>query len=415
MNLSARMAWRYLFARKSTNAINLITFVAAFGVAIGAASLIIALSVFNGFEDIFVSLFNNLNPDVRITAAEGKTFEADEELLARIRRVEGVRVISETLEETARFQYLGHQAFGPLKGVDHEYARINGIDSMIEEGNYDLLVPQSEAMGAIVGQNLARELLIDPVNRINLLSIYVPRPRTRGGGSVLSSGRLPYQVREVLPVGVVRSQEAFENQAVLVDIGLARQIMGVELPTVSALELELSADFETQRTYRALREATGEGYVVRNRFEQENSILKLMRVEKYVAYAIVTLMVILISFNLIGALWMIVLEKRKDIVTLRSLGMLGKDIRNVFLRVGLLISGIGLFSGFGLAVLIYLVQTRFAVVGLPGTLADAYPMSLRVGDFLVVTATVMVIGLLASILPAKRAETIASAPGKIVD
>ncbi|WP_116127625.1 FtsX-like permease family protein [Lewinella sp. IMCC34183] len=415
MNLSARMAWRYLFARKSTNAINIITFVAAFGVAIGAASLIIALSVFNGFEDIFVSLFNNLNPDVRITAAEGKTFEATDDLLARVRRTEGVRVIAETLEETARFQYLGHQAFGPLKGVDHEYARINGIDTMIEEGKYDLLVPQMNALGAIVGQNLARELLIDPVNQINLLSIYVPRPRTRGGGSVLSSGLLPYQIREVLPVGVVRSQEAFENQAVLIDIGLAREIMGVEAPTVSSLELKLAPEFETERTYRALREALGEAYVVRNRFEQENSILKLMRVEKYVAYAIVTLMVILISFNLVGALWMIVLEKRKDIVILQSLGMVGSEIRNVFLRVGLLISGIGLFSGFGLAILIYLIQTHFGIIGLPGTLADAYPMSLRTGDFLVVTATVLVIGFLASILPARRAENVSSAPNKVVD
>lgn len=409
------MAWRYLFARKSTNAINIITFVAAFGVAIGAASLIIALSVFNGFEDIFVGMFNNLNPDVRITAAEGKTFEASEDLLAGIRRTDGVRVISETLEETARFQYLGHQAFGPLKGVDHEYARINGIDSMIQDGSYDLLVPQYEAMGAIVGQNLARELLIDPVNQVNLLSIYVPRPRTRGGGSVLSSGRLPYRVREVLPVGVVRSQEAFENQAVLIDIGLAREIMGVEAPTVSSLELKLAEGFETKRTYRALQEAVGDGYVVRNRFEQENSILKLMRVEKYVAYAIVTLMVILISFNLVGALWMIVLEKRQDIVILQSLGMVSTEVRNVFLRVGLLICAIGLFSGFGLAVLVYTVQTNFGIIGLPGAFADAYPMSLRLGDFLVVTATVLIIGFLASILPAKRAENMSSAPKNVVD
>ncbi|THH39329.1 ABC transporter permease [Neolewinella litorea] len=415
MNLSARMAWRYLFARKSTNAINIITFVAAFGVAIGAAALIIALSVFNGFEDIFVGLFNNLNPDVRITAAEGKTFEASDELLAKIRKTEGVRIISHTLEETARFQYLGHQAFGPLKGVDSEYARINGIDSMIEEGRYDLLVPQFETLGAVVGQNLARELLIDPFNQINLLSIYVPRPRTRGGGTVLASGRLPYQVREVLPVGIIRSQEAFENQAVLIDIGLAREIMGVEAPTVSSLEIKLLPGYATDRTYKALKEALGEAYLVKNRFEQENSILKLMRVEKYVAYAIVTLMVILISFNLVGALWMIVLEKRKDIIILRSLGMLGSDIRNVFLRVGLLISGIGLFSGFGLAVLTYLIQTHYGIVGLPGTLAEAYPMSLRLSDFLIVAATVLFIGLLASILPARRAEQLAEKPVVVVD
>lgn len=408
MNLSARMAWRYLFAPKSTNAINIITFVAAFGVAIGAASLIIALSVFNGFEDIFVGMFNNLNPDVRITAARGKTFEASDSLLAEIRSLDGVVVISETLEETARFQYLGHQAFGPLKGVDSDYARINGIDSMIQEGEYDLLVPQVETMGSIVGQNLARELLIDPENRINALSIYVPRPRTRGGNSILTSGRLPYRVREVLPMGIVRSQEAFENQAVLVDLELAREMLGLEAPTVSALEVKLAPGFDNPGTFRALQEKLGEDYVIRNRFEQENSILKLMRVEKYVAYSIVTLMVILISFNLVGALWMIVLEKRQDIVILQSLGMAGSDIRNVFLRVGLLISTLGLASGFALAILIYLLQTQFSIVGLPGTLAEAYPVSLRAVDFLVVTLTVLTIGLLASILPARRAERVST-------
>jgi len=182
MNLPARMAWRYLFARKSTNAINIITFVAAFGVAIGSAALIIALSVFNGFEDIFVGMFNNLNPDARIVAAEGKTFEVDQDLLARIRRVEGVVAVSQTLEETARFQYVSHQAFGPLKGVDHFYPQINGIDSLIRDGSYDLYFPQGEHAGAIVGQSLAQQLLIDPLNQITTLSVYVPRPRTRGGG-----------------------------------------------------------------------------------------------------------------------------------------------------------------------------------------------------------------------------------------
>ena len=406
MNLPRRMAWRYLFARKSTNAINIITFVAAFGVAIGSAALIITLSVFNGFEDIFVGLFNNLNPDIRVTAAEGKTFVASDSLLTRLREVDGVFRISETLEETARFQYVGHQAFGPLKGVDHNYPSINGIDTMISEGRYDLDYPQVSALGAIVGKNLAQELLIDPYNQFNALSIYVPRPRTRGGGSVLSSGRLPYQVREVLPVGIVRSQEAFENQAVLIKLDLAREIMGVEPDVVSALEVRLAPGFQLDDTYRRLQTALGEAFVVRNRFEQENSVLKLMRMEKYVAYAIVGLMMILISFNLVGALWMIVLEKRKDIVILRSLGMSAREVRNIFLRVGLLICGFGLLAGFVLASAVYVIQTRYEVIGLPNPLIEAYPLAFRPLDFIVVMITVIVIGLTASLLPARRAERV---------
>lgn len=406
MNLPARMAWRYLFARKSTNAINLITFVAAFGVAIGSAALIVALGVFNGFEDIFVSLFNNLNPDVKITAAQGKTFRTDKDLLRRINDTEGVLRVSETLEETARFQYVGYQAFGPLKGVDHLYPSINGIDTMISEGSYDLNFPQAEVRGAIVGQSLANELLIDPLNQFTTLSVYVPRPRTRGGGSILASGRLPYQVREVKPTGIVRSQETYQNQAVLIDIALAREIMGVDERTVSALEIRLAPGFAGEKTYDRIRDAVGADFVVSNRFEQENSILKLMRIEKYVAYAVVTLMMILISFNLVGALWMIVLEKRKDIVILRSLGMITSDIRNVFLRVGLLICSLGLIAGYLLAGLLYSLQSNYGLVPLPGTFAEAYPLSLRAIDFVIVGITVLFIGLIASVLPAKRAEQI---------
>lgn len=406
MNLPARMAWRYLFARRSVNAINLITFVAALGVAIGTAALLIALSVFNGFEALFLGMFNNLNPDARITAAEGKTFTVDRQMLDRIHGVAGVTAIAETVEETARFQYADRQAFGPVKGVDENYPRINGIDSMVEEGRYELgYTAPGVPAGAIVGQNLAGELGIDPLNRINQLTIYVPRPRRRGGG-ILASGRLPYRARQAVPNGIVRSQETFDNQAVLISIALARDMMGLDSNIVSALEIKLASGFATDATLDRLRETMGEEFTVENRFEQENSILKLMRIEKYVAYAIVSLMMVLISFNLIGALWMIVLDKQRDIVILRSLGMTEGTVRNVFLRVGLLITTIGLLSGFALATIVYLVQTYYGIVGLPGTQFEAYPILFKPLDFVVVSATVLFIGLLASILPARRARQI---------
>ena len=407
MNLPARMAWRYLFARKSTNAINIITSIAAVGVAIGAAALILLLSVFNGFEDLFLSLFNNLNPDVRITAARGKTFEVDDELLQKLYRLDGVTAVSQTLEETAMFSYDDRQGFGRIKGVDFAYPDINGIDTMVREGRYDLDYPQAPIRGAVVGNQLAISLGIDVLNQFEALTVYMWKARARGASTLLT-GRKPFTTREVMPTGVVRSQEAFENQAVLVSLDFARELLDIPDSTVSALEIGLAPGFEEEYVYEAIQEAIGPDFVVRNRYEQENSLLKLMQVEKWVGFAIVSLMMVLISFNLVGALWMIVLEKRKDIAILRSLGMTGRNIRGIFLRVGLLLCTLGLLFGFFLAGVLSFLQQQYGLISIPSGLMEAYPISFRWYDFPVVAATVLFIGLLASVLPARRAARVAS-------
>lgn len=405
MNLPARMAWRYLFARKSTNAINIITLIAATGVAIGAAALILLLSVFNGFEDIFLGLFNNLNPDVRIEATKGKTFDLDKTTLESLYRLDGVVEISQTLEETAIFSYDGKQSAGRIKGVDSLYPLINGIDTMVREGSYDLDLPESKRFGALVGNQLSIVLGVDPLNQFQPLTIFMSRPKPRGGG-FLTTGRSSYLRREFQPTGIIRSQEAFENQAVLIKIGEARKLLSLSDSTVTSLEVKLAPGFDISDTYDQIQAVMGPTFKVKDRYQQENSILKLMQVEKWVGFAIVSLMMILISFNLVGALWMIVLEKKRDITILRSLGMTAKDIRTVFLRVGLLLCSIGLLLGFLLATVLYVIQKTTGLISLPGTFMEAYPISFRWMDFPVVAITVLGIGLLASILPALRAGKI---------
>lgn len=405
MNLPARMAWRYLFARKSTNAINIITLIAAFGVAIGTAALILLLSVFNGFEDLFLSLFNNLNPDVEITASKGKTFEVDEEVLKGLYGLDGVEEISQTLEETAIFSYDGKQSAGRIKGVDANYPAINGIDTMVQEGAYDLDLPDRKTRGAIVGNQLSIILGIDPLNQFEPLTIFMSRPKPRGGG-FLTSGKSSYIRRDFHPSGIIRSQEAFENQAVLIGLDRARTLLSVSDSTVTSLEVKLYPGFQIKDTYERIQAYMGEDYLIKNRYEQENSILKLMQVEKWVGFAIVCLMMVLISFNLIGALWMIVLEKKRDISILRSLGMTEGNIRGVFFRVGLLLCSLGLVTGFLLASAVYILQKTYGLVSLPGVLLEAYPISFRWFDFPVVAVTVLTIGFLASLLPAQRAGKI---------
>ncbi|MFT4751138.1 MAG: lipoprotein-releasing system permease protein [Neolewinella sp.] len=402
MNLPAKMAWRYLFARKSTSAINIITLIAAFGVAIGAAALLLLLSVFNGFEDLFLSMFNNLNPDVRIVAAEGKTFEVDEETLRGLDQLEGVAAVSQTLEETAIFSYDDKQNAATIKGVDEVYPLINGIDSMVNDGTYDLDTPGREDFGAVVGNDLAVTLGVDPLNQFERLTVFMLRPKPRGGGFMIT-GRTNYLRREFQPTGIIRSQESMENQAVIVSLNKARDLLSVSDSTVSSLEIALSPNSINKATYRRIKEYMGPAYLVKNRYQQENSILKLMQVEKWVGFAIVSLMMVLISFNLVGALWMIVLEKKRDISILRSLGMTAKDVSGVFLRVGLLLCCLGLLSGFLLASTLFVLQKTFGLISLPGLLTEAYPISFRWYDFPIVALTVLGIGFIASLLPAQRA------------
>ncbi|WP_020569481.1 FtsX-like permease family protein [Neolewinella persica] len=405
MNLPAKMAWRYLFASKSTNAINIITLIAAFGVAIGAAALLLLLSVFNGFEDLFLGMFNNLNPDVRIVATEGKSFELDEETLQGLYQLEGVEVVAQTLEETAIFSYDDKQSAAHIKGVDSFYPKINGIDTMVREGKYDLDLSDGKESGAIVGNQLSIVLGIDPLNQFERLTVFMLRPKPKGS-SFLTTGRSNYLRRDFQPTGIIRSQEAFENQAVLVSIAKARELLSASDSTVSSLELRLAPGFQTKDTYRRIQAYMGPGFQVKNRYEQENSILKLMKVEKWVGFAIVSLMMVLISFNLVGALWMIVLEKKRDISILRSLGMTSGNVSGVFIRVGLLLCGLGLVTGFALASGLFLLQKTFGLISLPGMMQEAYPISFRWYDFPVVAGTVLIIGLIASLLPAQRAGKI---------
>lgn len=407
MNLPARMAWRYLFATKSTNAINIITLIAGFGVSIGAAALILVLSVFNGFEQMFLGLFDNLNPDVRIEAVKGKTFDLTPDVYRGLYELEGVSEISRTIEETAMFSYAGRHNVGRIKGVDELYSVINGIDSMVNDGTYNLLLPDREGSGAVVGNQLSMSLGIDPLNQFEPLTVFMTRPRARGAAtSSALTGRSGMIRREFQPTGIIRSMEAFGTQAVLVPLADAQQLLSMSDSTVSSLEVKLLSGYANDDTYDRIRAFLGPDYTVKNRLEQESSILKIMQIEKWVGYALVCLMMVLISFNLIGALWMIVLEKKRDISVLRSLGMTANNIRGVFLRVGIALCVIGVGVGLTISTIVALLQQHYSLFRISGPLSEPYPIALKFWNYPLVAVTVIGIGFLASILPARYAARV---------
>lgn len=384
-----------MFAKKSTNAINIITGIAVFGIGVGAAALILVLSVFNGFEDLITGMYSSFNPDAKITPAEGKTFPVDSALIQRIYAVPGVALVSQTLEEVAFFEYDNSQDFGMLKGVDDNYVNVTRIDSTVREGNFRLW--DGSRPLAVLGLGMRNRLGVNVDNLFAPLNIYMPK---RKETSALSQ---PFTKRFAYPVGTFVIQQDFDNQYVISGLDFARDLLGYQ-DEVSALELKLAPGANILAVEAQLRKVLGPRLDVKNRYQQEESFFKLMKIEKWLSFAIVSLMMLLVAFNMIGALWMIVLEKQSDISILKAMGSNDVMVRNIFLNEGLLLSLLGLGIGIVIALLLYGAQKTVGIITIPGDfIIEAYPISMRVFDFFIVAATVIGIGLLASLPPALRA------------
>ncbi|MBK8556416.1 MAG: ABC transporter permease [Lewinellaceae bacterium] len=396
MNFPFRIARRYLFAKRSTNAINIITGISVGGIAIGTAALILVLSVFNGFEDLLSDLFGYFNPEIKVVAAKGKTFQADSLLLARLQGVEGVGQISQTLEEIAFFEYEGSQDFGILKGVDDNYVHINGIDSTLREGKY--LLRQDDRNYVVVGAGIRNKLSVNVNDPLATLRIYMPVEKA---GSVLDK---PFITRFAYPAGTFAIQQEFDNEYILTNLAFMRELLSAPDDLVSSLEFKCKPGANIQNAKKAITAIMGEGYTIKDRYQQNEAFFKVMQLEKWMGFAITCLMLALMAFNMIGALWMIVLDKQKDISILKSMGAEDGAIRRIFLLEGVLLTAFGMVIGMALAIGLYAIQKTWGIVTIPqGFLVESYPIAMRVLDFLPVVLTVLGIGFLASLAPAARA------------
>ena len=396
MNFSLLVARRYLFAKRSTNAINIIAGISVFGISVGTAALILVLSVFNGFEDLLSNLFGYFNPEVKVTAAKGKSFAVDSLTLNKIRQLPGVAVVSESLEEIAFFEYEGSQDFGVLKGVDSFFARVNGIDSTIREGEYRLL--EEDRNCVVAGAGMRNKLSINVHNPLAALTVYMPVEKQN---NVLDK---PFKTRYAYPKGTFAIQQDFDNQYILTNLPFLRDLLDAPPGTVSALEIRCRPGASVAAVKSDIAALLGEGFVLRDRFQQNEAFFKVMQLEKWMGYAITCLMLVLMAFNMVGALWMVVLDKKKDISILKSMGADDRTMRRIFLNEGMLLTVLGMTIGIVLAVGLYFVQKTYGIVSIPqGFLVDSYPISMRLWDFVPVTLTVLGIGFLASLPPAARA------------
>ncbi len=405
LNFPLYIARRYLVSRKSHHIINIISVISMTGVAIGTMALIVVLSVFNGFDRLVVSLFSSFNAPVRITPATGKTLDMKTFPMAELKKIPGVNAVSEVIEAEALMKYRDNQSIVTIKGVEPEYHRITGIDTMVFEGSF--LLEDAQQKYTVPGYGIAANLALNLNDYLNPITIFVPRRE-----ATLSGGfEQAFNQDQVFPSGVFQVQYDYDIRYAFVPLRLTTELTGYT-DERTAVELSLLPGVPPGEVQKAIEQKLGKGYEVKNRFQQQEILYNIMISEKRYIFMILTLILVIATFNVIGTLSMLILDKKRDIALLRSLGADQALIRKIFLAEGMLISFIGAATGLLTGAILCWLQIKFGFIrlGAEGStfVVNAYPVLMKWSDFSVVFVTVMVIGLLASLYPVyniKRIDT----------
>ncbi len=400
MNLAFHIAKRYLISKKSTNAINVISFVSVMGMIVGTMALILVLSVFNGFEDLVTSLYNTFNPHIKITAEEGKVFTPDSSKVLQLEALPQVLAVSKVLEENALLQYREENNFiARLKGVDNNFTQVSQVDTALIDGSF--LLEDGAIDYAVLGLGVQNILRVNIHNEFTPIRVYMPKRDVKVSRMRPESA---FKQEMIYPSAVFAIQQDFDARYAIVPIRFMRALLNYD-KEVSAIEIALKNEEDADYVKKQIKTIMGEGFYVKDRYEQDETLYKIMTAEKWVVYLILSFILIVASFNIIGSLSMLVIEKKHDIGILKAMGATKNFVRRVFFMEGVMLSLSGAIIGGVLATAICLIQQHFEVIKLQGAsfLIDAYPVSMRMGDFVLVFVTVMVISVLASIVPAQRA------------
>jgi lipoprotein-releasing system permease protein len=396
MDLKLFIARRYLFSRKTKNVINIISGISLTGVAVGTAALIVVLSVFNGFDGLIRSLFNTFDPELKITPAEGKTFNPSTTAFDQIRNHEKVIHFTEVLEENVLLKYDEKLHPATIKGVTDEFINTSGIDSMIVQG--DFILESKGSPMAVVGQGVAYYLSIG-LGFINPILVYVPK---RGKNAALRAENA-FNQKAIYPSGIFSIQQDFDTRYIITPISFVRDLLNYN-DEVSAIELKLGENANIETIKKELKSILGEDFFVKDRYEQHEFFYKIMRSEKWAIFLILSFILLIASFNIIGSITMLIIDKKNDILTLNSLGANERTIRNIFVYEGWFISALGAFIGLILGGLICWAQIHFELIRLEGSgsfIIDAYPVSFEALDFVYVFIIVLLIGFIAAWFPSR--------------
>lgn len=398
MRFALYIARRYLFSKKSTNVINIISGVSVIGVATVTAALIVVLSVMNGFNGLLTNLFSSFDPDLQISLVQGKSFYIDSIPINQIKAIEEVEIVGEVIEDNAVLSYNKKQYVASLKGISVDYANSTGIDTMLIDG--DFVLEQNGLPFAILGLGVRHHLglAIDPKYQI-FIDVFVPKRTAKASHDLTTM----YSSEKIQPSGVFSIQQDYDTKYVIVPISFMRKLLDYE-GRVTSLEIKLKKGADTEKVKSKIEQIAGSKYIVKDRYQQHEFIYKIMQSEKLVIFLILSFILMIASFNILGSLTMLIIDKKHDILILRSLGANNNLIKRIFLFEGWMISVIGAILGLAIGALVCWVQITFHVVELQSGgsfIINAYPVALNWIDFVIVFFVVIGIGFIAAWYPVR--------------
>ncbi len=400
MNVSLYIAKRYLFSKKSHQAINIISGVAVAGVTLATIAMVCTLSVFNGFKMLVAEQFTAFDPEIKITAERGKSFDASSEFIKRVKALPEIAVATECFEDKVMIQYNGRQVMATIKGVEDNFAQLTEIEKVLigngsfklHDNTVDYATPGIELTGMLnCGLYHTAPLEIFAPKRGKKVSMANPASNFRKG-YLYASGKT-----------FIVNQPKYDSNYILSSIAFARDIFGRDSTEISSLELKATEGTDINKLKNRIKNILGEEFKVEDRFEQQADVFRIMTIEKFISYLFLSLILLIACFNVIGSLSMLILDKKKDMETLRSLGANDKIISGIFIIEGSMISIFGAFTGIVLGVAVCLVQEKFGIISFGdasgGFVIDSYPVDIIASDVAAVFVTVIAVGLLAMGIP----------------
>ena len=400
MNFSFYIARRYLFSKKSHNAINVISAISVCGVALATLALVCTLSVFNGFQDLVSTFFTAFDPELKVVPASGKVFDGQDGRVAELRGMPEIALVSESVEDNALVQYQGRQAMAVVKGVEDNFSELTPIDTILF-GQGELLLHDEVVDYAIPGVQLLASLgtgirFLDP------LEIYAPK---RGAKVNMANPAASFNTGNLFSSGLVFAvnQEKYDGSYIITSLQFARRLFQYTTE-VSALNLKLRPGADVDAVKEKIEKRLGDGFRVLDRYEQQADTFRIMEIEKLISYLFLTFILMIACFNVIGSLSMLIIDKRDDVSTLRNLGADERQILRIFLFEGRMITFIGAVAGIVLGVALCVLQQEFGLISLGASgsfIVDAYPVSVHFWDVVLVFVTVIVVGFLSVWYPVR--------------
>lgn len=395
MNLPFYIAKRYLLAKKSQNAINIISWISVFSVAVGTFALVVVLSAFNGLEKLVESLFESFDTDVRIELKKGKTFDAKTVNYTALTQIKGVKNYTRVLKEVCGVRYKGQQTIVQIKGVDESYLEMSNIGSNIVEGKK--LLNKNNINYAIVGYGIGLQLGLTVEVGVENMTIYAPK---RGKITTLNAMNSFYR-KQISPAAIFYLSPEYDNKYIITPLSFAQDLLKYD-DKISSIEITADEKADLEELSKRLSTFFGNNFSIKSRLEFNQLLYKTNKTEKWVTFLILVFILMIAAFNILSSLSMLIIDKKKDITTLTHLGATKKLVRQIFFLEGILINLTGAFSGMILGVIVCLLQEHVGLITLENGIIDYYPVSLNPVELIYILITVLVIGLLTSWYPVRN-------------